>query len=304
MDDNSLREQLRTQLREQIAPAFCPEVPLARQREVLDQMGAGAQLPGDVTLEVNALAQVHAERLAPAGARDDQAILYLHGGGYVMGSCASHRALAANIARSTGITTHLPEYRLAPEHPYPAGLDDALAAYRALLDRGLAARRLAIVGDSAGGGLSLATLVRIRDEGLPMPGAAVLLSPLTDLTVSGESIHTRAAADPWIKSSTLTPFAELYRATVDAGDPRVSPLFADLHGLPPLLIHVGDDEILLDDSTRLASRARAAGVEVELEVWPRLWHVFHFFAPLLPEANAALAKVSAFLRAHLDRDAG
>lgn len=297
--NSAIRDQLRKTLVQQIAPAFRVEVPLAQQRQVLDGMGAAAELPPDLVVRKGELAGFPSEWLVNASARTDYTLLHLHGGGYVMGSLSSHRGLVSRIALACGIQAVLPEYRLAPEHPFPAALEDALAIYHALLASGVAASRIVLGGDSAGGGLALSTLLALRDAGAPLPAAAVLLSPYTDQTFSGESITTRAGIDPWLDPSLLEPFCRLYAGDHDRSDPRISPLLGDLRGLPPLLIHVGDQEILLSDSTRLAERAQAAGVAVELEVWPELWHVFHLFAPVLPEASAALEKIGAFVRGKL-----
>ncbi|MEZ4451437.1 MAG: alpha/beta hydrolase [Nannocystaceae bacterium] len=295
----TIRDQLRATLQTQVAPAFAPEVPIAQQRLVLDGMGAAAALPEGLAVVQEPLAGMHAERLTPADAGERGVLLYLHGGGYAMGSCTSHRALVGRIAAACGLSARVPEYRLAPEHRFPAAIDDALAAYRALLAAGHRADEVIVAGDSAGGGLCAGLLVALRDAGDPLPAAAILLSPFTDLTFTGESVQSRAEVDPWLSPAMLEPMIRLLADEGDRRDPRASPVFADLRGLPPLLIHVGDQEILLSDSTRLAERAQAAGVAVEIEVWPELWHVFHFFAPLLPEANEALAKIGAFARARL-----
>jgi monoterpene epsilon-lactone hydrolase len=294
-----IRDQLRHTLVTEIAPLFLPAVPIAQQRQVLDGMGAVAQLPESVQVTPGLIAGLNAEWLTAPAASTTHALLHLHGGGYVMGSCTSHRALTAQVASACGIQGVLPEYRLAPEHPFPAALEDGVAVYQALLDTGLAPGNIVLLGDSAGGGLTLATLVALRDAGTPLPAAAVLLSPFTDLTFSGPSIQTRAETDPWLTPLLLEPTSAHYVGDVDRADSRVSPLFADLRGLPPLFIHAGDQEILLSDSTRLAGRARAAGVAVECEVWPELWHVFHLFAPALPEANDAIAKIGAYVRGTL-----
>jgi acetyl esterase/lipase len=294
-----IRDQFRKTLIEEIAPMFRLGVPLEQQRQVLDGVGAQAELPEGVTIETRDLAGLHTEWITSRDASTEHTIFHVHGGGYVMGSCGSHHGLSASIASAAKMQVVLPEYRLAPEHPFPAALDDAHAAYCALLELGRDPAKLALLGDSAGGGLALSLLLRLRDEKLPLPGAAVLLSPWTDLTASGESIRTRAAADPWLSVPLLSPFGDLYRGAVAADDPRISPLFGDLSGLPPILIHVGDQEILLSDSTRLHERARQAGVDIQLEIWPELWHVFHLFAPGLPDAVDACNQVGEFLRAKL-----
>ncbi|NWF69848.1 MAG: alpha/beta hydrolase, partial [Chloroflexi bacterium] len=214
-------------------------------------------------------------------------------GGYATGSIDSYLMVGATLAQTTGIKVLIPEYRLAPEHPFPAALEDALAAYRWLLRSGTTSQRIIFAGDSAGGGLAVAALSALRDAGAPLPRAAVLISPFVDLEGTGESLRTRAAADPYVKPEDKA-LLRYYIGSHDPRHPLLSPLYADLRGLPPLLIHVGDDEILLSDSTRLAEKATDAGVDVTLKIWPGMWHVFHFFAPLLPEARQALAEMGAY----------
>ena len=255
--------------------------------------------PADVAVEVVPAPERPAEWLRPPGARADAAVLYLHGGGYVIGSPRSHRHLAAAIARAAGTAALLVEYRLAPEHPFPAALEDAVAAYQWLLARGLAPERVVVAGDSAGGGLTVATLLALRDRGLPRPGGGVCISPWVDLTCSGATYATRKDADPIVTRESVTLMAQAY---VGAGDPKaslVSPLYADLRGLPPLLVHVGSDEVLLDDAVGLGERARAAGVDVTLEEWPSMIHVWHWFLPMLDEAQRAIDGIGAFVRARL-----
>ena len=296
--DASIREQLRRSLVE-IAPAFAAEVPLEKQRQVLDQMGAAAQRPAGLEVRRAPLAGLTTEWLTTPESSERQVILYLHGGGYVMGSCDSHRALAGNIGHACGVQVVLPEYRLAPEHPFPAAVDDALAAYGGLLAQGHSPADIVVCGDSAGGGLTLALLVALRDASIPLPRAAVVLSPFTDLACTGESFVTRAALDPWLAPALFDQHIRRYAGEHDRRDPRLSPLYADLRGLPPVLVQVGDHEVLLSDSMRFVERARSAGVDATLEVWPEVWHVFQLFAPALPEANDALAKIGAFVRAQL-----
>lgn len=270
----------------------------ADQRRAMENLTAMAPLPADVTFTPLAVAGRPAEWVAAPGARADEALLYLHGGGYCIGSIASHRLLAAELSRAAGLRVLLLDYRLAPEHPFPAAVDDAVAAYRALLDQGCDRRRLAIAGDSAGGGLTAATLLALRDGDTPLPAAAVLLSPWLDLSQSGESMDSRADADPMVQRAPLQRMADAYLAGADPRTPLASPLFADLRHLPPLLIHVGTAETLLDDSRRFAERARAAGVDATLEVWDDMIHVWHAFG-FLPEARDANARVGAFLRQRL-----
>ncbi len=226
-------------------------------------------------------------------------MLYLHGGGYVIGSPRSHRHLAAAIATAAGSSALLLEYRCAPEAPFPAAVDDAVAAYRWLLDQGVSAGGIAIAGDSAGGGLTVATLLALRDAGLALPAAGVCISPWVDLTCSGASYATKAVADPIVKRAGVDEMARAYLGAADRRTPLASPLFADLRGLPPLLIQVGSEEVLLDDSVQLAERARAAGVDTTLEVWDQMIHVWHWFLPLLDEAEEAVAAVGRFAGARM-----
>jgi acetyl esterase/lipase len=253
--------------------------------------------PGDdVTVTPVDVDGLRAEWVATAGGLEDRAVLYLHGGGYVMGSLATHRKLAGDIARASAARVLLVEYRLAPEHPHPAAVEDAVAAYRWLLAVGYDPGRLAIAGDSAGGGLTIATLVALRDAGDPMPAGAVAISPWADLTMEAASIQSRADLDPMVSAPDLTRFAGWYLDGTDARHPTASPAHADLTGLPPVLVHVGEAEVLVDDSTLLAARGRAAGVDVTLEEWPEMVHVWHVFAGRVPESTAAVERVGAFLR--------
>lgn len=223
-------------------------------------------------------------------------ILYLHGGGYALGSPRSHISMVARLALRARASATVIDYRLAPEHPYPAAIDDCVAAYRAIIaDHDPAS--VVIAGDSAGGGAALATLVALRDAGDPLPGAAYLLSPWTDLTASGESTSTKADVDPMIELDSLKSFADKYAGGQSLDTPGISPLFADLSGLPPLLVQVGSDEILLSDSTRLVERASAAGVMVDFEIAPGMWHVFQLFGGMMPEATTALVEAASFIRA-------
>ncbi|EIT68888.1 MULTISPECIES: alpha/beta hydrolase [Hydrocarboniphaga] len=223
-------------------------------------------------------------------------LLYLHGGGYAVGAASLYRSLASRLALLTGATVTMPDYRLAPEHPFPAGLDDALAAYRALLDSGIEAGRIFIGGDSAGGGLSLACALAAREAGVPQPGGVICLSPWTDLTISGGSIRTNRGTELVLAPDSTERYVNAYLGQRDARSPLASPLFADLRGLAPMLIQVSGHEILLDDSTRLATAAQSAGVPVELQVWDGVWHVWQAMPKLLPEADAALAAIAAFIQ--------
>jgi acetyl esterase/lipase len=229
----------------------------------------------------------------------DGTLLLLHGGGFTSGSLVTHRALAAALARASRWDTIVLDYRLAPEHPFPAALDDAVAAYNALIADGVPPDRLAVVGDSAGTALVVALLVAVRDEGVALPAAAILLSPWLDMTLSGDSIDTLAAIDPMVTRAALQHAADLYLDGGDAADPRASPLFADLRDLPPFLIHSGEREILRDDTVRFAERVNAAGGSARPKIWPGMWHVFHAFAGE-PSAASAIEEIADFLHARTD----
>jgi epsilon-lactone hydrolase len=240
---------------------------------------------------------VRAEWLLPPDA-GRTVIYYLHGGGFVMGSPGTHRRMMARLAHAARSRAFVLDYRLAPEHPFPAALVDAVAGYRWLVANGVRPSEMVIAGDSAGGTLTLATLLVLRDAGDPLPAGAVCISAATDLTRSGPS-HTKRVDDEVLLSPRfLRTVDELYRGHVDARDPLASPLFAELGGLPPLLMHVGTHELLLDDTLQFADKARAAGVDVTLRVWPGLWHVFHTFVSL-PEARRALDEIGTFVRRRL-----
>jgi epsilon-lactone hydrolase len=238
---------------------------------------------------------VDAEWVCAPNAASDRFVLYLHGGGYVIGSVNTHRDMIARISRAAEARVLALNYRLAPEHPFPAAVDDAVAGYKWLLAQGAKPSRIAIGGDSAGGGLAAATLVAIRDAKLPIPAAGVLLSPWVDLEGLGESMTTRVEADPVVRKEGLVGMAQAYLGGQDPKTPLAAPLYADLKGLPPLLIQVGDAETLLDDSTRLEARAKAAGVNTKLEVWPEMIHVWQLFASFLPEGQQAIDGIGKFI---------
>ncbi len=240
---------------------------------------------------------VPAEWIVPPLVHSSHVVLYLHGGGYCLGSIATHRKLAAHIATAAGCRGLIIDYRLAPEHPFPAGLDDAVTAYKWLLSQGVAPADIAVAGDSAGGGLTLATAIRLRDEGTALPEALVCLSPWTDLAMTGDSIMINVDNDFLIDPSDDRPGRwYLSAGEADAKHPLVSPLRADLHGLPRMLIQVGSHEVLLDDSIRLAESAETAGVEVCLEVWPAMQHVFQMVVGMVPEATEAVQRIGEWLR--------
>ncbi len=243
---------------------------------------------------------VNAVRIAVSSARDDACILHFHGGGYVIGSAPLYRDFTWRIGAEARTSVLYFDYRLAPEHPFPAALDDAVTVYRWLAAR-IDPRRIAVVGDSAGGGLALGTLCRLRDEGLPLPAAAVAISPWTDLALTGPSLQSNAAADPMMDVTRLPAFADLYLAGADARHPYASPLHGDAAGLPPTLIQVGSDEILRDDALRMAARLQEAGCNAEIEVWPRMPHAWHLYARILPEGREAIARAGRFVQNWLSR---
>ncbi len=240
-------------------------------------------------------AGLSAEWIFPRGAARDKIIFYTHGGGYVSGSCADHRMHVAKFVKDTGVGALLYEYRLAPEHPFPAAVEDTLVAYRWLLEQGVTAENILIVGESAGGGLCLATLLALHDEGLPLPVAGVALSPWTDLNCTGSSYRTNAKKDISFEGS-WTVWGKYYAGDTDRSHPWMSPLYGDLHGLPPLLIVVGTAEILLEDARAFAQKASKAGSMVTLGEWEGMVHYFPLFAPLIPEATEAWAQICAFIR--------
>jgi acetyl esterase/lipase len=238
------------------------------------------------------VAGVPASVVGEAGIASDRQILFLHGGGYAVGSPGLYRHITWRFAEAAAARVIAPDYRLAPEHPFPAALDDAHAVW---LASGADPSRSAFVGDSAGGGLALALALKLRDEGRPMPGAIAVISPWTDLAITGPSAR-HGASDPMLRADDLPPIAAQYLAGADPREPYASPLYGDPRGLPPTLIQVGSDEILVDDSVRMANRMREAGCDVTLELWARMPHVWHAFAPVLPEAGQAIARIGAFIR--------
>ncbi len=267
-------------------------------RQGMELMVGAIPSPEGVRFEPVQAAGVPAEWVDAEGVDSGRTLLYLHGGGYVVGSIATHRALAGRLVQASGVRGLLIDYRLGPEHPFPAAVEDATAAYRFLLAEGVEPANIAIGGDSAGGGLTFATMVALKDAGDPLPGAAIALSPWVDLEGIGESMLTKADVDPLIERNGLRAMADLYLNGADPRNPLAAPLYADLSGLPPTLVQVGTAETLLDDSIRIVERAREAGVAIELEQFEDLVHVFQTFAPV-PEALDAIEKLGAFVKRHL-----
>ncbi|HTO55576.1 MAG TPA: alpha/beta hydrolase [Myxococcota bacterium] len=277
---------------------WLPGISVPAMRESWDRLFMDVPELAPVKKQVLKANGVPAEWLDGPGARSDRAVLYLHGGGYVLGGINSHRDLMARISADAKARVLGIDYRLAPEHPFPAAVDDAVSAYRFILDSGITPNHVAIAGDSAGGGLTAATLLAIRDKKLPLPACAALLSPWVDLEGEGQSMNGGVMDDPMVRKDLVALMAPAYLNGKSARDPLASPLHANLSGLPPLLVQVGRREVLLDDSTRFAQAALRAGVKVELEVWPGMLHVWQLFASELEEGREAIARIGGFLRSH------
>ncbi|MGB5245037.1 MAG: alpha/beta hydrolase [Woeseia sp.] len=273
-----------------------PNSDLQETRELFESTAGRYGPPRSVSVRQADIAGVSCDWLVPAGCDKAPLLYYLHGGAYIMGSSRTHRRLVAHIAGAAGVRAVLPNYRLAPEHPYPAGIEDASNVYRELLQQGEQPSRICIAGDSAGGGLTMATLLNLRHAAVELPAATVLLSPWLDLSASGESIHTRADVEPLFKAEHMPHAADFYCQPGQRREPLASPVFADVSGLPRTLIQVGDHEILLSDSTRIADKLKAAGVSVDLQVWPEMWHVFQFFVRFMPEATRAVAEMGLYIK--------
>jgi acetyl esterase/lipase len=290
------RETLDAILRQSAFPAGSD---VKEQRRLLRELLSAQPLPADVTVTAAALGGVPTAEITVDGIEPRHVVLYFHGGVYAMGDAFQAAGLASQIARRTRATVISVDYRLAPEDPYPAAADDALAAYQALLHAGTAPPHIAFAGESAGGGLAIATLVNARDHGLPLPAAAYAMSPYADLTLAGTTMDTKRDADPLLSRDNLQPRVTDYTAGHDPALALISPIFADLTGLPPLIIQAGTHEVLLDDAVRLARQAATADVQVTLDITPRVPHVFQAYHPILDEATAALDRAGQFLSAHL-----
>ncbi len=280
----------------------------AKMTGELDQVRRGfeemlTQFPpaAGVAFEPETVGGIPATWCIPSDTVKGRVLLYLHGGGYVVGSSSAYRPMGSELASRLKARVLIPDYRLAPENPFPAALDDALAAYRGLLGLGIAPQSIALAGDSAGGGLAVATMVAIRDAGLPLPVGAVAISPWVDLAVTSEAALSNAQGDPVLEAEGLKGMAGAYMGKISPMTPAASPVYADLSGLPPLLIQIGSAEILLDDANRLAARAGAAGVKVRLDIWPEMFHVWHIYASMLDEASEALDDAAAFLESRFAR---
>lgn len=299
-DIAAFKAQLRelSRLREAAPPSIEDE------RRAFDAQHGAVPPAEGCDVEVFDLAGVRGERLTPAGADPGRALIYFHGGGYMFGSPLSHRHLVSRLAAAARVVAYNIEYRLAPEHPYPAGLDDAVLAYRHVLSEGFDAREIVVAGESAGGNLTAALLLKLRELGLPQPAGAYLLSPWLDMSQSGPSFEARGTHDPMITHAALTACSQAYRAGACADDPLISPVKGDLTGLPPIMIQVGADEVLLSDAVEFAHRAALAGVDMRLHVWADMvhaWPLFHFALPVA--GAAAIAEAGAWIAGRLGREA-
>ena len=290
----TITEMLRA--RQQEAPS---DISFPASRAMFEQMTAAFPLPAGVASTPVDAGGIPAEWIAASRAGDDQTIYWLHGGGYCIGSINTHRGMLARISAATRARVFAIDYRLAPEDPFPAAVEDAVSGYLWLLASGVDPEQIIIGGDSAGGGLAVATVVALKEDGKPLPAAAVCISPWTDMALTGDSLRSKAETDPMITNDGITRVRDAYVGDSDPSAPLVSPIYAGLSGLPPLLIQVGENEVLLNDSTRLAERAEAAGVDVTLEVWPEMIHVWHFFAAMLPEGQKAIDRIGEWVRQRL-----
>jgi acetyl esterase/lipase len=290
------RENLEAILRQSAFPAG---IDVSEQRRLLRELTSAQPLPADVTVTAAALGGVPTAEITIGGIGSRHVVLYFHGGVYVLGDAIGAAGLASQVGRVTRAKVISVDYRLAPEHPYPAAVEDALAAYEALLEAGTAPSGIAFAGESAGGGLAIATLVNARDHGLPLPAAAFVMSPYADLTLAGTTMETKGEVDVLMSRENLQARVSDYTSGQDPALGLISPVFADLSGLPPLIIQAGTHEVLLDDAVRLARQAATADVEVTLDVTPQMMHVFQSFYPILDEGAAALDRAGQFLTAHL-----
>lgn len=293
-----VRKAITTSLRASFKVAAALPLPLRVLRESMERSSGLFPVRPDVKVLNASLGGVDALRLLPPSGDGEQVVLHLHGGAFFGGSPKTHQSLCAEISARAQCPVYVLDYRLAPENPYPAAIDDSLAAYRALLDEGFEGQQIILAGDSAGGALILALAVKIRDSGLPMPGALVMLSPFLDLSVSSHSVKHLAHHDPMLTQTVLQRGGDAYRGTLAANDARVSPVFADLYGLPPTLVQCGSEEILLDDALLFQKLASQSGVEVQCKVFPDMWHNFQMFSQVLSTASDALDEIAQFIRAN------
>ncbi len=275
---------------------------MAQRRVEMEASFGILPMADGVTSEPLKIGDMQAEWILPPEIENEAVILYLHGGGYCIGSITTHRSLVSFLAKTAKAKALIIDYRLAPEHPFPAAVEDSVAAYRWLLDQGILPKQLVIAGDSAGGGLTVATLVDLKQKGEPLPAAAVCLSPWVDLEGLGESVTTKAEEDAMFRKEDLVEFGKCYLAEADPKTPLAAPMYSDMQGLPPLLIQVGTAEILLDDATRLSAQAEQAGVNVTFECWDDMIHVWHLFVAIaVPESKDSVDGIAKFIQQHTSR---
>jgi epsilon-lactone hydrolase len=275
-----------------------PEMPLETYRKASAQP-IFEPMPRDIHRENGEVSGIPGEWITPKDSAPDRVLLYLHGGGYVLKTPRVHRVLVGRLARATGVCAFMADYRLAPEHPFPAAVEDATAVYRGLMAQGFSSSRIVVAGDSGGGGLTAALLLNLRDSGDPLPAAACLISAMLDCTFSGEQLPELQKSDPFLRLKDIAMMARHYYGDHNPHHPLISPVFDDLLGMPPLLIHAGEKEILSAEAIRYAEKAATAGVEVTLKVWDGMFHAFPLFAGFVPEGKIAIAEIGAFFRKHL-----
>jgi acetyl esterase/lipase len=292
----SIRSHIIRYISAQYMKRVTPESDINELRKGLESRTQMLPPARGVGIQPTVIEGIKCEWHVPAGCDDAPVIYYLHGGAYVMGSPATHRRLVSHIAKAAKMRAVVPDYRLAPENRFPAALEDSLKVYRHLVSNGHDEHQMAIGGDSAGGNLTVSTLLALRDAGDTLPAACFLMSPWLDMTGEGESFRTRAGIDPWFRPEHMAPTAGKIFSDFDKRNPLVSPVFADASNLPPVLVHVGDHEILLSDSTRFVDNIHRDGGEVELRVWPGMWHVFQFFVGQMPESNRSIEHIAGFLQ--------
>ena len=281
-----------------VKPFLGPQTDLQTLRKFANGATRFVMLPKNTRVQNLSAGGVPSEWVFVDGVNQKNVVIYFHGGGYNWGSCNTHRELAARLSLASDARVLLVDYRLAPEHPYPAALDDALSAYQWLLDEGFAACNIVIAGDSAGGGLTLSTAVSLRDKNIPLPAALVCLSPWADLEMSSDTMVSNDCIDPMLNNASLSFWAKNYIASDQGNNPLISPIHADLHGLPPLLIQAGEREVLLGDALLIKENALTAGVDVTLDVWPDMWHVWQAMARMVPEAQQAINELGQFINKH------
>ncbi len=286
-------------VREDIAPGFTAAHDYLAQRKAFRAMAEGTEIPNDITINEEELGGVPCEWVSGTESQKDRILLHIHGGGGRIGSPFEYRGFAVNLVRSTQAKILVPDYRLVPENKFPCGAEDIVAVYEALLAKGVSADRIMMSGDSGGGGILLTTLLILKEKKIALPKAAIPISPMTDSTCLGDSYTSQKENDPWLTPEVMYVVWKQYAPDLDPKNYLVSPVYADLSGLPPMLIHVGEHEILLDDSVMLEKKALEDGVDATLHIFEEMWHVFHFFGTSFPEGEAAFREIGEFVDKHL-----